>query len=122
MFKNQRSSFTASLAADAVSLLRAWWHQDRIRSSPREGKLLRLAPGAILCVHGRTIEVEQRDVFETDQGSILRFRCRDTDSHPELWIQVQPVPIIAWRCGDDEQYLSADDIEVWNEGKRSNSG
>ena len=55
-----------------MGLLRAWWHRDRVRPSPREGKLLRLAPGAILCVAGRTIEVHRRDVIETDGGAILR--------------------------------------------------
>lgn len=116
MCKNQRSSFTASLAADAASLFRAWWQKDRIRSSPREGKLLRLAPGAILCIAGKTIEVETRDVIESSEGSILRFRCRDADTHIELWITVQAVPIIAWSCGDEEFDLSVDDIEVWSEG------
>ena len=121
MFKNQRSSFPPSLAADVVSLFRAWWHRDRIRSSPREGKLLRLAPGAILCIAGKTIEVESRDVIETDEGSILRFRCRDADSHPELWITVQAIPIIAWSCGDDERDLAVDEIEVWSEGSNKAS-
>lgn len=116
MFKNQRSSFTSSLAADVVSLFRAWWRQDRIRSSPREGKLLRLAPGAILCIAGRTIEVESRDVIETGQGSILRYRCRDTDICPELWITLRPVPLIVWSCGGEELGLTVDDIEVWREG------
>ncbi len=106
----------ASLAADAVSLFRAWWRQDRIRSSPREGKLLRLAPGAILYIAGRTVEVETRDVFETDQGSILRYRCRDMDSHPELWITVRPVSQIVWSCDGDELDLALDDLEIWSEG------
>lgn len=104
------------LAADAASLFRAWWYRDRIRSSPCEGKLLRLAPGAILCVDGRTLEVQTRDVIETDAGSILRYRCRATDSHPELWVTVQAVPTIAWSCGDEERDLSVDDVEVWSEG------
>lgn len=116
MCKNQRSSFTASLAADAASLFRAWWQKDRIRSSPREGKLLRLAPGAILSIAGKTIEVETRDVIETSEGSILRFRCRDADTHSDLWVKVQAVPIIAWSCGGEERDLSVEDVEVWSEG------
>ncbi|MEO8496092.1 MAG: hypothetical protein ABI614_13560 [Planctomycetota bacterium] len=106
----------ASLAADAASLLRAWWRQDRIRSSPREGQLLRLAPGAILCIAGCTVEVETRDVIETESGSIVRYCCRDADSHPELWISIRPVPSIVWSCGGKELDLATDDIEVWSEG------
>ena len=118
MFKNQRSSFTASLAADAASLFRAWWYQDQIRCSPREGKLLRLVPGAIVCVSGNTLEVEMRDVVETAEGSVLRYRCRGDDLRSELWVTVAPVPIIVWRCDEVEDRLAADEIEVWSEGRR----
>lgn len=118
MFKDQQSSLTGSLAADVASLFRAWWYRDRIRCSPREGKLLRLAPGAILCVAGRTIEVETRDVMEQNRGAILRYRCRDSDSRPELWVTFQAIPKIVWSCGGEEQHLAVDDIEVWSEGGR----
>ena len=93
-----------------------WWQQDRIRSSPRQGQLLRLAPGAILCVQGRTIEVEQRDVFETQHGRRVRYGCAGTDARSELWIQIEGTPTITWSSDGVEQNLSADDIEVWSEG------
>ena len=121
MFKNQRSSSAPSLAADVLSLFQAWWRRDRIRSSPREGKLLRLAPGAILCIAGKAVEVEMRDVIETADGSVLRYRCRDTDSYPELWITLRPAPLIVWSCGDDAVDLAVEDIEVWSEGSRKTS-
>ncbi|MBC8351356.1 MAG: hypothetical protein H8E66_05185 [Planctomycetes bacterium] len=107
----------ASLAADAASLFRAWWYRDRIRSSPREGKLLRLSPGAVLCANGSTVEVQQRDVIETSQGSVLRYRCCGDDSPSELWVTFAPVPLIVWCCNRDEQRLAVDEIEVWSEGR-----
>ena len=82
---------------------------------------MRLAPGAILCIAGRTIEVETRHVIETADGPILRYRCRDTDSHPELWISLRPVPSIVWSCRGKELDLAADDIEVWSEGNAKTS-
>ena len=106
----------ASLAADAASLFRAWWYRDQIRSSPREGKLLRLAPGAILCVDGNTIEVLSREVIETTGGSILRYHCCGDKSHSELWVSVSQVPSAVWCCGGAEQRLVADEIEVWSVG------
>jgi len=106
----------ASLAADAASLFRAWWYRDQIRCSPREGKLLRLAPGAILCVSGSTMEVEARHVIDTAEGSVLKYRCRGEDTRSELWVTVAPVPNVVWCCDHDEVRLVADDIEVWSEG------
>ena len=65
------------------------------------------------------VEVETRDVIETNDGSILRYRCRDSDTHPELWITLRPVPLIVWSSGGEELDLAADDIEVWSEGNRN---
>lgn len=118
MFKNQRSSLTASLAADVASLFRAWWYRDQIRCSPREGKLLRLAPGAILCVSGITVEVETRDIIDTAEGSVLRYRCRGDGSRSELWVTVAPIQMVVWCRDEDEDRLAPDDIEVWSEGRR----
>ena len=63
--------------------------------------------------------VQQRDVIETNDGSILRYRCQDTESYPELWLTLQPILQIVWRCGNHERDLAIDDIEVWSEGKRN---
>jgi hypothetical protein len=118
VFKNQRSSLTASLAADAASLFRAWWYRDQIRSSPREGKLLRLAPGAILCVRGDTVEVESRDLIEAPEGAVLRYHCRGDDSRSELWVTAAPVSMIVWCHNECEERLTTDEVEVWSEGPR----
>ncbi|HRX81492.1 MAG TPA: hypothetical protein P5307_20625 [Pirellulaceae bacterium] len=109
----------ASLAADAASLFRAWWYRDQIRSSPREGKLLRLAPGAILCVSGNTVEVETRDLVETPEGSVLRYRCRGDDCRPELWVTATPVSMVVWCRDECEERITEDEVEVWSEGSRN---
>ena len=121
MFKNQRHNFTGSLAADAASLFRTWWQKDRIRSSPSEGKLLRLASGAILSVNGTTIEVERRDVYETADGAVLRLHCRSNDAESDLWITGMGVPTIVWCCADTDHRLTTDDVEVWSEGVQTPS-
>ncbi len=117
MFKNQRRSFTGSLAADAASLFQAWWQKDRIRSSPSEGKLLRLVPRAILSLRGTTVEVERRDVYKTDDGCVLKLQCRGNDSASVLWITGTGAPTIVWCRTDAELRLTPDEIEVWSEGR-----
>jgi hypothetical protein len=105
----------ASLIADVVSFLRAWWRQDRIRSSPREGKLLRLVPGAVLSIDGRMLEVEQRDLMPTKASQLLRLRCRGVEGHSELWIHFDSDVELVWNCNGKETTISEDEVEVWCE-------
>lgn len=46
--------------AELRRLIRAWWSDDRIRVSPREGRLLRLEPGDVVVVRGCAAEIRAR--------------------------------------------------------------
>ena len=47
-----------------LALVCCWWSRDRIRSSPRQGRLLGLGPGAILVLAGEPARVLERRVDE----------------------------------------------------------
>ena len=43
-------------------LTQSWWQTDRIRAASSEGRLLRLHPGAFVCVNDRRAEIVGRTV------------------------------------------------------------
>ena len=49
-----------TLFAELLALVRSWWSVDRIRASPRAGRLLRLRPRSLISVQGRPAEVAHR--------------------------------------------------------------
>jgi hypothetical protein len=107
------------LLADLCDLVGSWWRSDRIRTSPHEGRLLRVAAGSVLDIQGNRVEVRSRDVVETLYGPVVRYDCEGADSHCELWVSIQPVPMILCVEGEDEWELVADEVEVW--GARTES-
>lgn len=61
-----------------VDCLRAWWQVDRIRVSPREGRLLRLRPPCVVVIESDAVELVQRMVAHDAEGpSVVYFaeRC-----------------------------------------------
>ena len=58
-----------------LELVREWWRVDRVRASPFEGRLLRLSPGAIVCVGGKNYQVTGRAVIEAEDETIVRYHC-----------------------------------------------
>jgi hypothetical protein len=94
-------------------LVQTWWASDRIRISPREGRLLRLAPGALLGIEGEMLEVTQRTVHDLRSGPLVRYACRSADGDSELWVAALPELTIVWtRIGRDRR-LRSDDLEIW---------
>ncbi|MBI4604553.1 MAG: hypothetical protein HY721_21535 [Planctomycetes bacterium] len=63
------------LLRSLADLLLAWWCADRVRASPREGRLLRLEPGSVLRVAGRPAAVVGRRVGETAEGPYVAYEC-----------------------------------------------
>jgi hypothetical protein len=54
-----------------LRLLQWWWIADRIRISPREGRLLRLNPGSFLLIAGEPARILERNA---EQGCV-RYVC-----------------------------------------------
>ncbi|MEX0717258.1 MAG: hypothetical protein WD066_11760 [Planctomycetaceae bacterium] len=56
-------------------LVRAWWTADRIRVSPREGRLLRLRPGDVVVVRGCAAEVRTRTERRDALPPSVTYEC-----------------------------------------------
>lgn len=72
------------LLAALVDLLRAWWRVDRIRASPREGRLLRLEVADFLTVRGEPARVVARRVGVDAEGRFVAYRCETAAGEREL--------------------------------------
>jgi hypothetical protein len=101
------------LLRSVLDLILTWWNVDRIRVSPREGGLLRLVPGSIVCVAGTPLEITGRVVHGTSQGDWLQYRCSSTQADGDLWISTIPVRI-HWCQNGHECELTPDEIELWS--------
>lgn len=65
-------------------LLKLWAPGDRIRVSPREGKLLRLRAGACLRIGGKPFKVLRR--VECAADSSVTYTCRGVDGDCEITV------------------------------------
>ena len=58
-------------------LVRAWWRVDRIRISPREGRLLGLEPGAVLQIgETRAVVVRRRPLPGHRGSAAVVYECQ----------------------------------------------
>ncbi|WLD11736.1 hypothetical protein [Planctellipticum variicoloris] len=108
----------AGLWSQLRDLFRTWWRVDRIRISPREGRLLQLAPPCYLEYGGEFWLVDSRAVGTSSTGSYITYRCSTQGSQAELtvtpartgWEQV------LWIVNGERLAVSADDFEVYRAG------
>lgn len=73
--RNDKHGFTR-LLKEFIRTVVSWWRIDRIRTSPRDGQLLRLSPGTIVSVRSRLAEVVGRSVCQTGDGPSVVYQCR----------------------------------------------
>ena len=93
----------------AARLVHCWWHGDRVRASPREGKLLRLAPPCFVRLAGEPAAVVRRRVVT---GAVV-YSCDAAAGPYEL--VVRPTggePAVAVRRAGAEWAVAADEVEV----------
>lgn len=106
----------AQLLGSVWQLALSWWQTDRPRASPREGRLLRLAPPAILRIDERLFEVVSRTVGESAAGPFVTYACRCGEAMSELRVSPAGSDFVAsvhWTQGGREVELSEDDVEVY---------
>lgn len=108
----------AGLWSSLRDLFRAWWRVDRIRISPREGRLLRLTPPCLLEYDREIWLVESRAVGTGTTGSYVSYRCSGEGRHALLTV----TPASAgreqalWIANGACQAVSADEFEVYEAG------
>lgn len=95
-------------------LFTAWAFRDRIRVSPREGKLLRLPVGACLRVGGILYRVTARQRLVSDAGSVT-YVCRGVGDRMTLTAATAADGSLRLRMltGEVVTDMAADDIEVF---------
>jgi hypothetical protein len=111
-----RDHWLGALWASAVALLSEWWRVDRIRSSPREGRLLRIGARCVLRVGADFVLVQRRSVGHGKAGPFIIYECIGDRGPGELW--VTPIgdthrPTTRWVEGGCARELAEEQIEVF---------
>ena len=105
-----------SLFQTMLDCLRSWWRVDRIRSSPTEGRLLRLQPPAFLLIDGRTIEVTRRVIGQDRDGAFVSYDCLENGSTGRLMVRLAAdlgtLPV-RWIGTGGERVLDERDVSVF---------
>ena len=102
-------------AAEAVQLVCSWWQADRIRPSPREGRLLRIEPEACLRIGATMYQVKRRTEGRSTAGPHLTYECESAGGRGFLRVTptVAGAVAVCWIRDDTERVLSEDDVEVF---------
>ncbi len=116
MFSRNDTRAGLSLWKELWHTIISWWRIDRIRSSPRDGELLRLSPGTIISVRSRLAEVVGRSVCQCDGGSSVVYQCRTADG--EAVLSVRPLgsgryATLQWSENGSTEVLDEESIEVY---------
>lgn len=102
------------LASDFRRLLRSFWRVDRIRTSPADGRLLRLQPPCILVVDGRPMEMVARTLVHAAEGTTVSYVCRLGQDEGRLTVPVAGgSTAVVWTTYGVERRLTADQVEVF---------
>jgi hypothetical protein len=97
-----------------LRILRAWLGSDRIRISPQEAKLLRLTPGACICIGGVTYTVESRTVGDPSCATVA-YHCRGIDAEMDLIATIAEDGTIQARTatGNSVKWAPVEEIECF---------
>ena len=95
-------------------LWQQWWYADRIRISPREGRLLRIEPGAVLRIGNYLLEIITRGTGDDPIGPFVAYYSEGESLSCVL--VARPLPNgrcqILWKYGDVSRELEEEEIEV----------
>ena len=114
MFKSRQVDHGPSLVTTVVDCMHAWWSKDRVRASPREGRLLRVSLGSILVIRCIRYEVVRRNLLGTPQDAAVRYLCEGPDGPAELRVTASDVPAILLIDHGSEYELSEAELEIWD--------
>ncbi|MEX0702523.1 MAG: hypothetical protein WD069_10555 [Planctomycetales bacterium] len=98
-------------------LFHAWWCVDRIRISPREGRLLVLRPGDMVSVKARTAEIRTRREQPDAVRPRVTYDCRTVDGSARLTIAASntgEAVSIEWSEGSATISLDQADVEIFS--------
>ena len=109
------------LVTDLWRLVQSWWNVDRIRVSPREGRLLRLQPPCILLVEGCPVEVLSRILGQSTRGLTIAYECRSAAGACRLTVQPagNSTPEVTWFASGVERLIAEHEVEVFALARQS---
>jgi len=98
-----------------AELVRSWWRVDRIRVSPREGRLMRLTPDSWLEYEGEMWRVESRSVGTGPAGDFVTYRCSSEGRTGVLSVSpsADGRELIRWEISQRVVDATPDEFEVW---------
>lgn len=113
------------LLTDMARLLRSWWKIDRVRISPREGRLLRLKPPCVVVVEDRPAEVLARTLGRNSTATIagneewisVVYDCRSVAGSCRLRLSVAPggtLEAVYWTTDGQERWVTEESVEVYS--------
>src|SRR5262245_15885279 len=95
-------------------LIDSWWRRDRVRASPREGRLLRLTPPRVLIVAGEAAQIARRSVRIDGGHPRVTYHCVTRAGCALLRVNAaEPAHGILWQTKHGTQRLHEEDIEVY---------
>jgi hypothetical protein len=105
-----------TLFRSLAGLARAWWTVDRVRASPREGRLLRLAAGSAIRVRGEPAVVASRRVGRTADGPYVVYECDGVGGRSLL--RLRPIGgtrrvTVQWTANGKEEALTEDEVDAY---------
>jgi hypothetical protein len=108
-------SALGSLPREAWELVRSWWRVDRIRVSPREGRLLSLEPPCVVFITSRPAQVVERIAPDpTASDPSVTYRCRTSTGPAELCVRLTgPRELhITWRESNRERAIPESEVTL----------
>ncbi len=98
--------------------------RDRIRVSPSDGRLLRLAPPCALTIGSETVRVVSRTVSETAFGPVVSYECETDFGMAELTVRLTGdyrgglSSEITWTNEQSRQAIAEQDVVVYQSCRR----
>jgi hypothetical protein len=123
------------LLTDMARLIQSWWKLDRVRISPREGRLLRLKPPCVVVVEDRPAEVLARTLARTSTGASATtiageegsftdtssievvYDCRSVAGSCRLRLAIAPggtLEAVYWTSDGRERRIDEESVEVYS--------
>jgi adenylate kinase len=113
------------LLKDVARLIGSWWKIDRVRISPREGRLLRLKPPCVVVVEDRPAEVLARTLGRNSATTIagaeesisVVYDCRSVAGAYRLRLAVAPggtLEAVYWTTDGCERRIMEESVEVYS--------
>jgi len=101
---------------DLHRLILSWWKSDRIRASPRDGRLLRVQPGDLLTIGTIHVEILDRSTQDCPAGRSLQLNCQSESGSAVLSVTItdnqQQTKVVLNESGCRRQF-DIDEIQIW---------